>query len=110
MLILQAECENKKAVQGILKKQALGEMSPSNGCMSLLNLFWQCRTDLKAHVIIPLGIDISKQSRGSPGRKTWSKRDVAKIACYSALQTPAIALVLYGLPHLLRGLMKHENL
>lgn len=80
----------EKAVQGILTKWASGEMSLSNGCMSLLNLFWQCRTDLKAHVIIPLGIDISNQSRGSPGRKAWSKRDMW-LKSPATLQTPAIA-------------------
>lgn len=76
----------EKAVQGILKNWGLEEeMSLSNGCMSLLNLFWQCRTDLKAHVIIPLCIEISKQSRASTalGEKLGVKeRHVAKIACH----------------------------
>ena len=77
----------EKAVQGISKKWGLEEeMSLSNECMSLLNLFWQCRTDLKAHVIIPLCTEISKQGRAStaPGEKPGAKeRHVAKIACRS---------------------------
>lgn len=55
--------------------------------MSLLNLFWQCRTDLKAHVIMPLCIEVSKQSRGNPGRKVWSKRDMW-LKSPPTLQTP----------------------
>lgn len=59
-------------------------MSLSNGCTSLLNLFWQRRTDLKAPDIIPLCTEISKQGRAStaPGERL-GVRDVAKIACHS---------------------------
>lgn len=77
----------EKAAQGILKKWGLeGEMSLSNGCVSLLNLFRQHRTDLKAPVIIPLCIEISKQGRAStaPGERLGAEEThVAKIACHA---------------------------
>lgn len=63
------------------------EMSLSNGCMSLLNLFWQCRTDLKACGIIPLCIDIAEQGRASTAageRLGVKERHVSKTACPSA--------------------------
>lgn len=60
------------------------EMSLNNGGTSLLNLFWQCRTDLKARVIIPLYTEILKQGRASvaPGERPGAEeRHVAKTAC-----------------------------
>jgi len=58
--------------------------------MSLLNLFWQCSTDLKAPVIIPLCITLCVQrfqnrvELAQPWEKGLeSERHVAKIACHS---------------------------
>lgn len=79
--------EEKKQHKTYWKKWGLeGKMSLSNGCMSLLNLFWQRRTDLKAPVIIPLCIEISKQGRAStaPGERLGAEEThVAKTACHA---------------------------